>query len=118
MQIRNRRKTSAAESGGERSRTARRSPRQPGENAKTLINVFCTVFTELEHHAGGSLESYEHLQACSLTCKTRLRRVLRYNLLQRDYPRERSAENEIPGIWSDDVIRKSSLICMKHRVRE
>lgn len=69
---RNRRKTSSAlGGGGEGSGTARRSLRQPGENAKTLINVFCAVFTVLEYRAGGSLKSYKHLPACSLTCKTR-----------------------------------------------
>lgn len=108
---RNRRKTSSGPRGRQRSSNgARRSPRrqlQPGENAKTLINVFCAVFTVLEYRAGGSLKSYKHLPACSLTCKTplRLRRVLRrHNLLQRDYPRERNAENVFRRIQSDKVI--------------
>lgn len=80
--------------------TTRRSLRQSEENAKTLINVFCAVFTVLEYRASGSLKATNTYQLC-LTCKTRCAFdgvLRRHNLLQRDYSRERNAENVFSGI--------------------
>lgn len=102
----------------------RRTLRQPGaKTAKTLINVFCAVFTVLECRAGGCPESYKHLSSPAVLCAKRAASSAREFFVgriccQRDYPRERNAENVFRESGAMELYSESSLICMKHRARE